>query len=217
MKMRSIKMLGLAAIALIAMAAIGAGSASATVLCGTAPEGEVCPEGGAYPEGTTLPAHAENVTFKELYYGADVKCGSSDMTLSTTSQGGEGQAVTGAVEALGFEGCETLGTPPHPCEIEGTELPYAASFTHLAHTNGNGTLTIKSGGSGEPGFKIVCMGESCRFGLGAKKELPVLGGNPASLLVNQVSLKWIAGCSTSVRWSATYKFTEPSAVYVASS
>src|SRR3954447_8110709 len=198
MKMRTIKMLGLAAVmALAATAFLGAGSASATVLCGAAPSGGGCPEEGAYPEGTTLEASAEDATFVGAGYGGStLYCESSSMTLTTTSSGGAGASVTSAVEALSFEGCRNKSG--NPCTVTVQNLPYSGTFKYTTGSNGNGPLTIANGGTGEPGFSETCVGiEQCRYGFGNSKELSFRGGNPGSIVAQQLGLKFIGwGCSS---------------------
>lgn len=61
--MNYLKMLGLAAVAVAALTAfLGAGTASATVICKTEPTAGVCPEGWDYSAGTKGKASLEKGT-----------------------------------------------------------------------------------------------------------------------------------------------------------
>jgi hypothetical protein len=216
--MRIIKMLGLAAVmALATTAFLGAGSASATVLCSTAPEGEVCPEEGVLYEGTTLEASAKDVKFAEAGYGSsDLICKTSELTVMTASMGGEGEAVAGEVSQLNFAGCKSTAANVS-CTIAVTNLPYEASIEHTVEDDG--LVTISNGGSGEPGFDMSCLGNPCHYSFGTF-NLPLSGGSPASLIAlreNTVKTSGFCGGVTNSSWTGTYTIAEPSAVFVASS
>lgn len=216
--MNNSKMLGLAVLAaLAATALVGAGSASATVLCDTTPgAGNACPQGHAYPADSTLEAHAEDVSLGPIGYGGDeLICDMSDMTVTTTTAGGAGAAVDGLVDALDFQGCSGASGGV-PCEVGVTGLPYSASIEYIF--NPDGILTFAEGTFGEPGFVMVCAGAiECAYTFG-ETDLDVVGGAPASVIAQEDSLHLDWGlCRSWSLWSASYEVTAPTAIYVADS
>jgi hypothetical protein len=112
--MKHLKILGLVAVAVVALLAfLGAGSASATVLCKTAVN--PCPEGERYGTGSLLVATSTHVTFYEAN-----KCTESTLSGKTTSNGGSGIPVPLAIEKLSFSTCtvNTLVTTLGEMKIE---------------------------------------------------------------------------------------------------
>jgi len=78
----------LLAVGLLGIMAIGAGSASASVLCKRL-DYPKCPSSDAYPVGTHLYFGATNVTLTESYGGPLLNCKSSGIVLTVTDAGGE--------------------------------------------------------------------------------------------------------------------------------
>ncbi len=210
--MKYAKMLGLAAIAALALMAVaGAGTASATVLCKEKPNASnQCPAGKDYAAGTVLKATAASAFLDTSL--VDVTC-HSEVEAKTTTTGGAAATVLGTIENLTFTGCETEGGSE--CEVEVENLPYKAEI-HNTATVGNGLLTV-TGHSGEPSAQVVCFGFlDCTFG-NTKFELPVDGGNPAKVTANAVKLAIKEGgflCPSEAKWTATYTATSPTAVWV---
>jgi len=201
--MKHIKILGLAAVAAMALTAfVGAGSASATVLCKNSTS-TPCSE--KYGPGTIIEGESTNAKLTSNL--ATVTCSESKTTAETTTAGSASTTVEGKITALNFSGCSTNEVPPVPCEVTVNNLPYHAEV-HWTSGN-NGTLTVNSAGSGSPGANVVCAGViSCTFAR-TLFTLPVTGGNPASIAANAVSLERIPFggtplCGTEAFWDATY-------------
>jgi hypothetical protein len=203
------KMLGLAAVSVAAvMAFLGAGSASAapTVLCKVA---ELpCAAGNRYPANTSITGESEGSAKLEGINSAGkteltVEC-ASKTTLKNTAESGE--PLPGSVTGLSFTGCN------NSCSVSVTGLPYS------------GTLSWTSGSNGLLIVKKVSATLTCLFGfvkckVGAKEvDLTVDGGNPAKVLANKVAMELEAQeagtCPAKALWTATYKATSPTAVFV---
>lgn len=203
--MKYIKVLGLAAIAAMALIAfVGASSASATVLCTR--NLTSCPEGHSteemYEVGDIITGTSTNATLSSDL--SNVICEHSETVAEITSTGGSGLPVEGEIIELNFSKCHTETALPTPCKVEVVNLPYLAKV--VAVGGGNGELFVSSGGSGSPGAAVTCAGIiECTF-TRSVFELPVTGGNPASITANEVPLNRTGGlCGTRASWNATYK------------
>jgi hypothetical protein len=207
-----LKALGLAAIAAMAlMAFLGAGSASATVLCTQALT--TCPggheTGEMYEPGDVIVGTSTNARLTSDL--ANVKCTNSETEAELESTGGASETVTGKIIELNFTGCKTEQLVPVNCTVTVNNLPYNAE---VHWTEGrNGQLTVTSGGAGNPGATVVCIGViNCTFS-NTLFSLPVDGGNPAKVTANKVNLLRNGGlCGNEAFWDATYESTTP--VYV---
>jgi hypothetical protein len=202
--MKYIKILGLAAVAAMAlMAFVGASSASATVLCkvSTSP----CPTGSMYEPGTVIEGVSTNATLTSDL--ATVVCTNSETVAKTETTGSSTTTVTGTITALTFTGC-TANNGTVKCTVTVQGLPYHAEV-HWG-SGVNGTLTVKAHAGGvSPGATVVCAGLiSCTFE-NTLFTLPVNGGNPATIVANAVPLERTAFggtplCGTTAAWDATY-------------
>jgi len=191
-------MAGLAATAAIAaMALLGAGSASATVLCKE--NKSSC--GSAYPVPTNISA--------SLVAGTTAKLVSSLGTVECTVSTSSGQTTTagtpllGLIETLTFSSCKLGKTA---CTVTTENLPYAASIS--ASGSGNGSMTVSSDGSGEPRAFVKCGSAiECIFGQTAA-TLTAVGGNPAVLKAEAIELKIKKNegfiCPSVAKWTAEY-------------
>jgi hypothetical protein len=218
--MKYLKMLGLAAMAGMAvMAVAGAGTASATELCTVnTPENEpVCPAATKYGIGTTVEASSTNSTLTSSL--GNVVCSSSSIKGKTTTAGGAKLSVEGKIEALTWGGC-TLTTPlggTHNCTVTAINLPYKAVVTKT--TQPNGTLTVSSGGSGEPGAKVDCGAQvlRCQF-TSPSIVLDVTAGETPTVVAKEETLNrtvYEGGiCPEKATWDATYTVTVPHALYL---
>jgi hypothetical protein len=73
------------------------------------------------------------------------------------------------------------------CTVVAQHLPYKVEFK--ASSEGNGTTTWSSGGSGSPTFTIKCLGVAkCVYGA-AEIAFTLTGGTPAKLSSTGVALK----------------------------
>lgn len=112
--MKNLKILGLAVLAATVLTAfLGAGSASATVLCKTAEN--PCPEGQKWSIGTALEATSEHIFF----YNTNT-CVASTIKAKNTGNGGSGLPVPLSLEGLSFSTCtrNTLVTTLGEMQIE---------------------------------------------------------------------------------------------------
>jgi hypothetical protein len=191
--------------ALATVACVGAGSASATVLCNVPSPCEVT---ATYPAETTVKASLEEGTESVLSSSlGNVKCTASSAEGKTTKESGE--PLPGEITALSFSGCKFGETS---CTVTTKNLPYAASVK--ATSGDNGTLTVENGGSGTPSVFVECKGAiSCTYAVPA---LEAKGGAPAKLIAKEVTLTKLEGllCPKTSTWSATYVVSAPKPVYV---
>jgi hypothetical protein len=185
-----------------------------SVLCKVAPTGGACPAGEIYPAEQEIKGEAEKPAL--VTSGEDVTCKTSKATFKGTAKGGATTPEKGSITALSFEGCElTLGGS---CTVEAINLSYASE---LQYTSGsNGTALVKSGGKGTPGATVSCAGGALACVFSAEPSMSVQGGNPATVAATNVAMKLsekegFMKCPKEATWSATYKATSPTAIYVA--
>jgi hypothetical protein len=207
-EMKHIKMLGLClAGALVAMALIGAGTASATRLC--AQNTTPCPAGSTYGKGTSIKAQLVPGTTSVVTSGfVTVVCTESTMSGKTTSAGGgSGTPVLGQISSVTWKGCKT--TSGSSCTASALNTPWGVS---VSGSGGNGTMTV-SGAAGKFTCSVTCEYEAKTASVSAS------GGNPARIKASNVSFSRIGGsflCSSSASWSAEYEVTSPKPLFVVS-
>lgn len=211
--MKHVKMLGLAAVAAMAlMAVVGAGTASATELCST--NTSPC-TGTMYPSGTKIESKLKAGATALLTNNiTNVTCKKSTVTGSTTSTGSSTETVLGTISALTFTECtNSFG---ENCTASAINLPYKGEIhTTEAASNGNGKLTVSSSGKGNPGATVVCGALiNCTFTT-ALATLHVAGGNPAVATASKISLLRSGGfCPKEAFWDAEYEVTTPKPLFV---
>jgi hypothetical protein len=206
---KALRLVGsLGAIVLVALS-LGAGPASATVLCAEAETEEAC--NNTYPAGTTLEANLAGSSKATLSTSiTNVTCDASTANGKVVAPGGSGKAVEAEIESLTFSGdCTTGGGTS--CTATTVNLPYSASITG---SGGNGTLTITdSVGAGAKvvcGFLINCTLTAKSLGLG------LTGGSPAIAKMEGVSLEKSGGfCPATSALTAEYEFAAPDPLFVA--
>jgi len=176
-----------------------------------------------YALGTKLSAGLENeVKFVFLHEGEkrEPPCKVSTLSGVTTKEGKSETPIIGEITALSFEECGA-----GLCTITSLNLPY--KFEAKATSEGNGTMTWSSGGSGSPSFSINCLGlTKCIYGA-ATMSFSFTGGTPAKLSNSGVALKRETGseeaCGESgAEWKGVaaaegkifYKITSPSPLFV---
>ena len=187
--MKYVKMLGLAAVAALAlMAFLGAGSASATVLCKTAasPCGSEWLKTGSL--SSSLVKEGSSV-LKSTGGAIEDTCSASTTGGSITSQG-ENQPVVGSVNELTFTECTNTTTV----------------------LNQNGTLELEGETVSAKGFEVtvVAAGVSCVYSAGTGTTLGTFtGGNPAIIHINAVVNKKSGSflCPSDSKWEGTYQIT----------
>lgn len=206
--MKYLKILGLAAVAATAlMAFIGAGTASATVICTTKPTGGECPAGWDYPAGTVGKASLKSgttVVLESTSGSTLVTCSESTVGGTSENTGGATSTVKSILTSLTWGGCtttvDTLNAGTGELHwISGTTNGTLITFNNLVTTN--------------------IFGVSCSYGTGAAGTDmgTTVGGNPGSLTVKTVINKQEGGflCPSTTLFTAEYIATEPHAEWVA--
>lgn len=211
--MKYAKMLALAAVAAGAlMAFIGAGTASATVLCSTTVT--PCPVGQDWPAGTTIDFSAtktaklvdtENGVLDECttstVHGTLTKTGGSKSTETPTGTITQGRKANGQLEGLTWESCS------FPTKT----LTATALEIHQIAGTSNGTVTAD--GTFEVTINTVFFG-SCIYGVTAGVDIGTLNeGKPATFTANAVAEKFSGSnfaCPETSKWTGEYTLTAPS-------
>jgi hypothetical protein len=212
--MKHLKIIGLAAVAAMAITAFAAASASASELCST--NTSPC-TGTMYMPGTAVSASSTSavLTTSGGLVNPTVTCKKSSTGGETTTTGGVGTTVNGSLSSLTFSECtHNLASPPeNTCTATAVNLPYLAKGT--ATGGGNGTLKVESGGKGNPGAKVECKGlPTCTYSA-ASVTLDVTGGNPATVVANKEALSGGAfPCPPNAQWTATYTVNAPKPVFL---
>jgi hypothetical protein len=205
--MKYAKMLALAAVVAGAfMAFIGAGTASATVLCSTTIE--TCPTAQKWPANTALDFSLTKETSADLTETSGssiVTCKESTVKGKITNTGSSTETVSGPVEELTFKNCN----------LPVTVLRRGSLEVHSIAGTSNGTVTAVSTEAGKPAFEVtvntVFFG-SCIFRVENGTDLGTIEeGNPAMFTAKAAAVKSSGVvCPETSFWSATYTLTTPS-------
>jgi hypothetical protein len=201
--MKYLKMLGLVAVAAMALTAFSVGTASATTLDGN---GAVLKAGSTIETSLAAGKSAKFTNTEETLTLETCTAGTMTGTISNET----GTTVTGSVAASGL----TWGTGATPCTntidtVEGGTL-------HIEHTTGNNGVVTGTG------FKwttfVASLGTTCSYGFGTGTTLGTLvGGKPATLAIN-TAVKGAAGnsflCPASAKWVGEYTVTNPAELLV---
>lgn len=199
-------------LAALALAALGAGSAGATVLCQESPTLGKCPKGKTYGVGQKLKfAAGHNVFTEEEFF-----CEGTETEVELTAAGSAVATVKGKVLAWTFSKCGLRNEVK--CTVEAENLPYLAEVHWTA--GGDGTMTVEGEGEAEPYAFITCIGGVIECGYGGDLDLDLTGGNPAILRAEEspFELKAELGaveCPEEVGWDATMLAKGPTAIWVA--
>jgi hypothetical protein len=215
--MKYLKMLGLAAVAAMAlMAFVGAGSASATVFCST--NTSPCPAGQKWVAGTaprfTVKAGTAGI-WTDTSGNVVANCPQGEIKGKITNSGSATETVTTSVAASDFT-WESTGGCFNTVTVEGGNLEI-----HAISGTANGTVTVS-------GIKITiyleAFGVSCIYGFSTGADLGTLtggGSNSATLDINTVFVKKEGSffCPGSLHWTEEFIQTQPSgtALYVTAS
>jgi hypothetical protein len=213
--MKYVKMLGLAAVAAAAlMAFVGAGTASATVLCNT--ETSPC-TGTKYGVGQKIESHLKGGTEAVLVAGfATVKCTTSVVNGAVTAAGSSSATVVGNITTLDFTNCNCT-----VAALENADKTFGQLEIHYT-SSGDGTLTGKNSR-----VTINCSGVSCIFGTAATgTTIGTVTGAKIATLKAEAKLPYVAGDASNFictagsgtgSWTANYEVTNPENLYVAAS
>jgi hypothetical protein len=207
--MKYLKLLGLAAVAAMALTAFfGASSASATVLCTTTPAAGTACGTGWHVDELHLVAKG-TITLANTNKAIEAKCTVSTSQVTKTETGDATHTPKGHVTVAGLiwgevgKGCEqTTDT------VAGGELE-----VHWTPGTSDGTITAS-------GFEVtvVLAGVSCTLGLNGTQSIGELtGGAPAIVHVGVGVVKKAGSflCPSTGTWEGTYEITNHTAVYVA--
>ena len=197
--MKNLKIFGLAAVAVFACcAAIGAGSASATVLCKT--NTKPCTED--YAAGTKVTMQLPS-GFDMKWTGLGDTCSFSTVAGETTNTGGSGSAVTVKLTGLSWTSCGLTW--------EVLKL---------------GTLEIKYGNEGLQNDVILKGTEwraaGCAYSAGSETKIgvitPSFEGSAGRMDIQGVFARVSGGfCPATATWEAIDEITAPKPLYVAES
>lgn len=207
--MKHLKLIGLAAVAAMAVIGFGgAGTASATVLC-KATESPCKESNLIKKDGSLVDADLEGRSVTTLTSGYIFEsCTGGTLTTSVSNQGGAAATV---ILATGTTSWTWTG-----CEAGGVSVTQFGEIEihHIAGTD-NGTVTAKGFG-----FKFAGLGGECVYSPAAVGELGLLtGGTTPILHINSVfrESKESLACFPTIVWKATYKFTQPATFYIGAS
>jgi len=195
--MKTLKALGIAAVAAMALTAFaGAGTAQAYLYTDAA-------KTIRYSAGTVVDLSLKSGTTTKLTSEGSILATCTASTAKGKTSNEIGEAVSVVIETLTWGGCN-----------------------HTVDTLANGKLEIKwtSGTSGEvigreTQWTATIAGVSCTYGFGEGTKLGTITGGEAPLLKIEAGVKKLAGsflCPETATLDAEYVFTEPHAIYVGS-
>jgi len=216
--MKYVKMLGLAAVAAMAlMAFLGAGTASATVLCKEAGKTTGCTND--FVKGQRIEATTTVGTTAILETTGGVvldKCTGSKITGEIEVTGGAETTVSGPIDPLNKETGKS-GLEWGECSRTTHTLKVGKLEVHHITNTDNGTLTATGGIE----VTINTIFGSCVFGTGEALDVGKLtGGNPATINTEKTVVPKISGnaaCPTHGVWNAQFTLTEPGSAWVSAS
>jgi hypothetical protein len=201
--MKLLKMLGLAAIAALGlMAFVGAGTASATVICETPIT--PCPAGWMVSTGTTISASLATSATLETVGGEELDTCTGGSVSGPTEQTGsstETVSIKFPKEGLTWSGCTRTTTT-----VAGGTLEF-----HWISGGHKLTVTVKEA------QVTVLLGVSCTYGYGSEyKDIgtidPPEGTRTHSTVTINTIVPKVAGgfaCPSEARWTASYEVTGP--------
>jgi hypothetical protein len=207
MVMRYLKMFGLAVVAaVVAMAFVGAGSASATVVCKTTPVNTDCGVSWEVITNQSVEASSEektSVVFEDTSGHSVSTCGNGGYKGMLTNSGSKTETARGFTEEFTFSGC-----------VAAVKVIMPGTFEIHANDSNQGTFT------GSEMYVTVSstLTGSCVYGTSGTLPIGTMqGGKIATFNLNAAFEKTEGGfaCPASVRWTATYKITKPENLYFA--
>lgn len=194
--LRSLGLVAAAAMALMAL--IGAGSASATVLCSAATTSECATYGGPVIDASLTETSKLSTT------GGTVldECASGTIEGAPSNIGSSSETVSVPIGELTWASCSKTTDTVSKGELE----------IHWISGTDNGTVTGKN-----VSFTANTIFGSCTYGTGTALDLGTLeGGKPATLKVSAVLVKIAGGfgCPAEAKWLASYSVTSPQPLYI---
>jgi hypothetical protein len=204
--MKYVKMLGLAAVAVMAaMAFLGTSPSSADVLCTV--NQDPCPK-------KEVVTKIWEISIQKNWASSRIEDTSGSTTLSTCTGGlagtsevkqGEGVHVTGEITELTWSGCTTTTDTVKNGSIE---------VSRISGTS-KGTVTLKS-----TEMTLTITGVSCTYGAGTGADIGTLSSTTepeeATIAVNAVLTKTAGGflCPADVRWVDVPVITSHKTIYL---
>lgn len=165
-----------------------------------------------HPIGTSIEGTLEgNSVFEFLYEGLPREpwCEGATLTGKTTQAAAP---LIGEISAMTFKKCGA-----GVCAVQAQALPYKAEIEKT--TGGNGTLAMVSGGSGSPKIEVNCgKAFKCIYKV-SSVSFTLTGGEAPKLAVAKTLEKDAASeaeCGSTMIWTATYKLTKPTPLFVTS-
>jgi hypothetical protein len=200
--MKYLKMLGLAVVAIAALSAFAAGSASATELCSK--NESPCGAGNKYGVGTEIKSSLKAGKIATLTGTFAVECEESAIEGKVENEGGAAATVSGKISKMTFTKCGN-------CTVTVNKNP-----TLEAHSTGGGNGSITA-----IGFEvsITCLGVTCKYGGNIEANVTAAGGNPAVITATKAAIPVTGGageffCGKKGEWDAEYEVTTPKPMFV---
>jgi hypothetical protein len=198
--MKYVKMASIAMAAMLLTALLGAGSASATVLCKKYQL--ECLEPWGLIEITASLKSKTSVEVKDIHGTLLNTCTGSTIKSETENAGGnEGEPVTGVNEAETFTGCTHTMTV---LEKGNFEVRYLGPTTRGTLLFSNDNVTVEE------------FGVTCSYGSGVEDEVGMLEADESTSYgeadIVEAEFTKVAGsflCPPVVFWSGEYLITEP--------
>lgn len=183
-------------------AGLATASASATVLCKTAPVGNVCPSSAVYPVGTEFKSSLNGTAYFETpEYGVIQTCTGGTFNATLTSAGGEGVPVTANNTAYTFTGCTR--------SLVNVEL----GKSEINWTSGNNG-TVKPPFGGRNDFNWNSVFGTCHISIIGPGQLV---SSSSEIQYNGTGIVRNSGsCWPTLIFRANYKISSPLPIYVAS-
>ncbi len=209
------KMLGLAAVAALAlMAVVGVSSAAASAkVCSTTGTGAACAAGHGN-EYTTQKFTGTTTGTRT----AVLNSGFNVVTCHSHIEGEITHGGAGKITSLTFSHC--INDSLFGASCTATATASAASpwnGTAVAEGGGNGRLEVTSPVTGQ----FSCIGTTCRYkaaNAGTKGEIKVTGGETATVTATKVPLTLeepsSEACSATATWSGTYSVITPDSLWL---
>jgi len=205
--MKHLKILGLAAVAAVALTALlGSGSASATVLCKKFKQ--PCPKTEVFGATTKIKATLRaktSLVIKDVHEILDTCTGSTLEGLTTNAGGGKGVPVEGTNETETFTGCTHTVTILEKGKFA---VDYIGPTTDGTWVFSNDNVTVED------------LGVTCSYGSGTEDEVGIFESDEttedAELDFVEAEFTKIAGsflCPPTVFFSGEYWITEPNLVF----
>lgn len=217
------KIIGLVAIAVLAMTAVvGVSSASAagTALCKTKTIAPECAEADRYINGTGISGTSSQVSFLPYEYSEENEAFKFQCSSSLSVKLGTwGQPQMAKLQGLAFSNCKSTYNGA-ACSASAKNLPYSSPINWTAGSNG--TITMENGGTGTPALTVACSGWGPCIYSATNVGLDLLGGQPASIVASKELMTLNAAESAvdcglvghNLKISGTYTLS-PSPIYVA--